>query len=99
MYVFVNNEFKVFKIVFTWRSIYEFYQWCCGAPRVPNGLGVRPDTQPNASGKRWGNYLFITVQKLFMLINLCGEGCLKLSHSSVLHQPEVVLVRNGIGGF
>ena len=38
-------------------------QWCCEAPTVPNGVGVRPDTHPNALGKRWGNYLYISIQK------------------------------------
>ena len=39
------------------------FQWCCEAPTVPNGVGVRPDTHPNALGKRWGNYLYISIQK------------------------------------
>ena len=38
-------------------------QWCCEAPTVPNGVGVRPDTHPNALGKCWGNYLYISIQK------------------------------------
>ena len=27
----------------------------------PNGVGVRPDTHPNALGKRLGNYLYIHI--------------------------------------
>ena len=38
-------------------------QWCCEAPTVPNGVGVRPDTHPNALEKRWGSYLYIYIQK------------------------------------
>ena len=38
-------------------------QWCCEAPTVPNGVGVGPDTRPNALGKCWGNYLYISIQK------------------------------------
>ena len=38
-------------------------QWCCEAPTVPNGVGVWQDTSPNAYGKRWGNYLYISIQK------------------------------------
>ena len=42
---------------------YQPNQWCCEAPTVPNGIGVWPDTHPNALGKRWGNYLYISIQK------------------------------------
>ena len=38
-------------------------QWCCEAPTVPNGVRVWSDTHPNAYGKRWGNYLYISIQK------------------------------------
>ena len=37
-------------------------QWCREASAVPNGVGVRPDTHPNAYGERWGNYLYISIQ-------------------------------------
>ena len=30
---------------------------------VPNGVGVRPDTNPNALGKCWGNYLYKSIPK------------------------------------
>ena len=35
-----------------------FSKWYCEALTVPNGIGVRPDTHPNALGKVWGSYLF-----------------------------------------
>ena len=38
-------------------------QWCCEAPTVPNGVGVWPDTNPNAFGKCWGNYLYKSIPK------------------------------------
>ena len=40
-------------------------QWCGEAPAVPNDndVGVRPDTHPNALGKRRGNYLYISIPK------------------------------------
>ena len=59
------------------------YQRCCEAPTVPNGVGVQPDTHPNALGKRWGNYLYISIQK-------CPVYADKLRASpSVLHKIGV----------
>ena len=43
---------------------FDYTQWCCEAPTVPNGIGVRPDTNPNALGKCWGNYLYKSIIKL-----------------------------------
>ena len=40
------------------ESILHEGQWCCKAPTVPNGVGVRPDTHPNALGKRWDSYSY-----------------------------------------
>ena len=45
-------------------------QWCCEAPTVPNGVGVRPDTHPNALGKVGvTSYTYPSKNVLFMLIN------------------------------
>ena len=38
-------------------------QWCFEAPTVPNGVGVRLDTHPNALGKCWCNNLYKSIPK------------------------------------
>ena len=47
----------------------------------PNGIRVGPDTHPNALGKRWGNYLYMSIQKRPVYADKSIAMQLKSEHS------------------